>query len=225
MSSIPFFYFFFSSRTFQQHFICSSIPQTKKKKKKICSSHQRKERDGDKERGERLGEIGLGLHRHSSISTTACRPPHQSAWVRSAPPLFFFFSYLLILIQLYFKNWILFCVLCFVFGLILFLMNKSLSFLFFLFFFFYFFDFIWFMRKKETTATERMRIKKKKKKKRRRRSHRENERKKRNLEEREIIDKISSCSNILMQEIRLLMYSSSSHLMSYCSLEKKKKRF
>ena len=48
------------------------------------------------------------------------------------------------------------------------------------------------MRKKETTATERMREKKK------------------NPEEREIIDKISSCSNILMQEIRLLMYSSSS---------------
>ena len=31
--------------------------------------------------------------------------------------LFSFFSYLLVLIQLYFKNWILFCVLCFVFGL------------------------------------------------------------------------------------------------------------
>ena len=47
--------------------------------------------------------------------------------------------------------------------------------------------------------------------KRRRRSSRENERKKKkNPEEREIIDKISSCSNILMQEIRLLMYSSSS---------------
>ena len=75
------------------------------------------------------------------------------------------------------------------------------------------------MRKKETTATERMRGKKK----RRRRSSRENERKKRNLEEREIIDKISSYSNILMQEIRLLMYSSSSDLMSYCSWEKKKK--
>ena len=61
------------------------------------------------------------------------------------------------------------------------------------------------MRKKETMATERMRGKKK------RRSSGENERKKkRNPEEREIIDKISSCSNILMQEIRLLMYSSSS---------------
>ena len=50
------------------------------------------------------------------------------------------------------------------------------------------------------------------------------EKKKRNLEEREIIDKISSYSNILMQEIWLLMYSSSSDLMSYCSLEKKKKK-
>ena len=48
--------------------------------------------------------------------------------------------------------------------------------------------------------------------------------KKRNPEEREILDKISSCSNILMQEIRLLIYSSSLDLMSYCSLAKKKKK-
>ena len=46
-----------------------------------------------------------------------------------------------------------------------------------------------------------------------------------NPEEREIIDKISSCSNILMQEIRLLMYNSSLDLMSYCLLAKKKKGF
>ena len=62
------------------------------------------------------------------------------------------------------------------------------------------------MRKKEATAMERMREKK-------------------NLEEREIIDKISSCYNNLIQEIQLLMYSSSSNLMSYCSLAKKKKEF
>ena len=67
------------------------------------------------------------------------------------------------------------------------------------------------MRKKETTATERMREWEEKK----RRSNGENERKKRNPEEREIIDKISSCSNILMQEIRLLMFIS----------QKKKKGF
>ena len=114
-------------------------------------------------------------------------------------------------------------VLCFVFGLILFLMNMSLSFLFFLFFFLFFSDFIWFMRKKETTATERMREWEGKKKK-RRRSSGENERKI-NPKEREIIDKISSFSNILMQEIRLLMHSSSSNLMSYCSLAKKKGGF
>ena len=48
-----------------------------------------------------------------------------------------------------------------------------------------------------------------KKKKKERRSSGENERKKKkNPVEREIIDKISSCSNILMQEIQLLMYSS-----------------
>ena len=50
------------------------------------------------------------------------------------------------------------------------------------------------------------------------------EKKKKNPEEREIIDKISSCYNILIQEIQLLMYSSSSYLMSYCSLAKKKKK-
>ena len=50
-------------------------------------------------------------------------------------------------------------------------------------------------------------------------------REKKNPEEREIIDKISSCSNILMQEIRLLMYNSSLDLMSYCLLAKKKKGF
>ena len=48
--------------------------------------------------------------------------------------------------------------------------------------------------------------------------------KKKNLEERERIDKISSWYNILIQEIQLLMYSSSSDLMSYCSLAKKKKK-
>ena len=57
------------------------------------------------------------------------------------------------------------------------------------------------------------------------RSSGENEReKKRNPKEREIIDKLSSWYNILIQEIQLLMYISSSDLMSYCSLAKKKKR-
>ena len=60
-------------------------------------------------------------------------------------------------------------------------------------------------------------------KQKKRRSSGENERKK-NLEEREIIDKINSCYNNLIQEIQLLMYSSSSDLMSYCSLTKKKKK-
>ena len=74
------------------------------------------------------------------------------------------------------------------------------------------------MRKKETMATERMREWEEKKKQRR-------EWEEKNLEEREIIDKISSWYNILIQEIQLLMYSSSSDLMSYCSLAKKKKSF
>ena len=47
--------------------------------------------------------------------TTACRPPHHQAGsdrlVLSFLFFFLFFSYLLVLIQLYFKNWIVFCVL------------------------------------------------------------------------------------------------------------------
>ena len=84
------FIFFFTSRTFQRF-----------------TSERERER----------GEIGLGLHRmhlhrRSSISTAARCPPHQSAWVRSTCSFSFFFSYLLVLIQLYFKNWISFCVFC-----------------------------------------------------------------------------------------------------------------
>ena len=122
VSSPPSFIFFFTSRTFQ-HLT-------------FASHHRERERERERERG-------LGLHRISSISTATHHPPHYQA--RSNRLGFFFFSYLLVLIQLYFKNWILFCVLCFVFGLIILLMNKSLFSLFSFFFFFNFSDFIWFM--------------------------------------------------------------------------------
>ena len=77
------------------------------------------------------------------------------------------------------------------------------------------------MRKKEAMATERMREWEEKKEEAAERMREQ----KRNPKEREIIDKISSWYNILIQEIQLLMYSSSSNLMSYCSLAKKKKSF
>ena len=80
---------------------------------------------------------------------------------------------------------------------------------------------LWEKRSNDNRENERKKEKRKKKKKKKQRREWE---KKKNPEEREIIDKISSCSNILMQEIRLLMYSSSSDLMSYCSWGKKKKR-
>ena len=94
----PSFIFLFTLRTFQR----------------ITSEKRDRER-------EREREIGLGLHHmhlhrrsscYSNISTAARHPPHQSTWVRSACSFFFlfFFSYLLVLIQLYFKNWILFCI-------------------------------------------------------------------------------------------------------------------
>ena len=139
MSSIPLLLFLFLLQNLPATFhLLFSVPKKKKKNLLFSSEKRERQRERERERGERLGEIGLGLHlmhlhRCSSISTAARRPPHRSAWVRSF--FFFFFSYLLVMIQLYFKNWILFCVLCFVFGLILFLMNKSLSFLFFLLFF------------------------------------------------------------------------------------------
>ena len=86
VSSPPYFIFFFTSRTFQHL---------------TFVSHER-ERERERERG-------LGLHR---ISTAARRPPHHQAGSDQIV-LFFsfsFFSYLLVLIQFYFKNWILFCV-------------------------------------------------------------------------------------------------------------------
>ena len=50
-------------------------------------------------------------------SAPARRPLHHQAGSERLVLSFFFLSYLLVLIQFYFKNWILFCVLCFVFGL------------------------------------------------------------------------------------------------------------
>ena len=73
--------------------------------KNIPALHIR-ERERDRES---LGLHRVHLHLRSNISIAARRPPHRSAWVRSACS-FFFFSYLLVLIQLYFKNWILFCI-------------------------------------------------------------------------------------------------------------------
>ena len=75
--------------------------------------------------------------------TTTCRPPHHQAGsdrllFSFSFSFFFSFSYLLVLIQLYFKNWILFYVWINSFA------HEQVS----LFsFFFYFSDFIWFMRK------------------------------------------------------------------------------
>ena len=116
--SPPSFIFFFTSRTFQQpHHLL----------------HIREKRE--KERGERLllvhrltasGDRGhqkdkAGKDRRSPCSTTMYTAPLPLVLLHTTKlgqiSLFFFFfpfffSYLLVLIQLYFKNWILFCVLC-----------------------------------------------------------------------------------------------------------------
>ena len=69
--------------------------------------------------GERGSERKNRWVRWLCFATAARLPPHYHlssspppGWVRSACSFFFFFSYLLVLIQLYFKNWTLFCVLC-----------------------------------------------------------------------------------------------------------------
>ena len=131
MSSIPLLLFLFLPQSLPQNFICSSVPQKKKKKKLLLI---REKRETKTWRGERLGRIGLGLQ-----PLLVVLPANRLGSDRLFLSFIFFLPYLLVLmIQLYFKNWILFCVLYFVFGLILFLMNRSLSFLFFLFFSFIF---------------------------------------------------------------------------------------
>ena len=76
VSSIPLLLFLFLPQNLPQNFICSSIPK-KKKKKKLLFSSEKRERRRQRERGERLGRIGLGLHRmhlhhRSSRISAAC---------------------------------------------------------------------------------------------------------------------------------------------------------
>ena len=111
------FIFFFTSRTFQQPHICFTLEK----------------RERERERGERLGQI---VCRPTAGGDRGCRKDEVGGDWRSpcstitfaAPPLlvllpttklgqiglfFFYFSYLLVLIQLYFMNWILLLLLWF----------------------------------------------------------------------------------------------------------------
>ena len=118
MSSIPLF------------FISFSPPEPSNNI--LCSSHQRKERESDRERGERLGDQRSPCRQRSRFTMPSeigdhhalSRPPshrHSSSspppgWVKSACSFFFsffsFFSYLLVLIQLYFIRIGIFFVFC-----------------------------------------------------------------------------------------------------------------
>ena len=113
VSNPPSFIFFFTSRTFQQH---------------ICYTSEKRERErgplvrcpiagGD--RGRRKDKV-VG-DRRSPCGTTMSAAPSPLVLLPTTRLgqlgvlflfFFFFFSYFLVLIQLYFKNWMLFCVLC-----------------------------------------------------------------------------------------------------------------
>ena len=117
MSSIPFLLFLFLLQNLPVTFhllLCSS-----KTKKKNFALLIKEKRETKTEREEKDWERSAW----ASTATPASPPPlvvlptNRLGSDRPPPFFFFFFSYLLILIQLYFKNWILFCVLCFVFGL------------------------------------------------------------------------------------------------------------
>ena len=116
MSSIPLF------------FISFSPPEPSNNI--LCSSHQRKERETNRERGERLGDQRSPCRQRSRFTMPSkievhhalSRPPSHRRSSSSPPPgwvgLFFFFSffsffsYLLVLIQLYFIRIGIFFVFC-----------------------------------------------------------------------------------------------------------------
>ena len=100
----------------------------------IFRSHQRKEkrekreenlkrrwrswctdrRPAEIEVAERIELVQIGVHQHYLIRrpTVVRPPPHHQTGSDRIVLLLFFFSCLLVLIQLYCKNWILFCILC-----------------------------------------------------------------------------------------------------------------
>ena len=117
--SPPSFIFFFTSRTFQQphHLLHIREKREREREEKDCCSFTDSP-PVEIEVTKRTKRVKIGVL-HVALPRT---PPHcrsssstPLSWVRSACSFFFFpffFSYLLVLIQLYFKNWILFCVLC-----------------------------------------------------------------------------------------------------------------
>ena len=105
----PFFYFFFSYRTFQQHH--------------LLFSSKKREREKDKERGERLGDrrspcrrrSRFTMHYHVRCPTAAHPPSHHQAGSDQLVLFFFFFLFFIFACSystLFYKNWNLFCVLC-----------------------------------------------------------------------------------------------------------------
>ena len=132
VSSPPSFIFFFTSRTFQQ-LICFTLEREREREREGCLSAAPP--SVEIEVTERTKSVEIGVH---PCDTTTFAAPSRLFLLPTTKlvqiGVLFSFSYLLVLIQLYFKNWILFCVLCFVFGLIILLMNKSLFSLFSFFF-------------------------------------------------------------------------------------------
>ena len=112
----PSFIFFFTSRTFQQPHQLLHIIEKREREEKDCYSSATPP-PMEIEVAERTKPVEISVH-HATLPRP---PPHRRlsssprpGWARSACSFFFifFFSYFFVLIQLYFKNWILFCILC-----------------------------------------------------------------------------------------------------------------
>ena len=143
MSSIPLFLFLF---------LLQNLPTTSF----ALLIKEKRERQIERERGERLGDQRSPCRRRSSFTMPSeigihhalSRPPsHRRSssspppgWVRSACSFFFFFFFIFACSNstLFYKNWNFFCVMC-----LDYVRNgvRSVCYFFFLFFFFFFFIF------------------------------------------------------------------------------------
>ena len=107
----PFFYFFLSFSPPEPSSNISFAPLFLKKKKKIALLiGEKRETETETKREEKDWERSAWPPPHAS--PLPLQHLHRQAGSDRLVFFCFFFSYLLVLIQIYFKNWILFCGLC-----------------------------------------------------------------------------------------------------------------